>query len=251
MGLFTKPKHILCPDLFDRQNNLLGYVRSELLDWVYSIIPETEVHSIILLGSSIGYKWEDDSDIDLQVMLTETSLGRDHWFPIAKSAPRQMLAGTAHLLTIMPLGYFVSDFTDFIFEAYDITNNKWIVPPLDPKKLPNPFEENKTDIIFARLREDEIKMAIQRLARAYRTWKLTGDPEWAEELDRVEQEIAMIFFEIDRQRKMSYNFGWGTPRYSSENIIFKYIEHAKYLEIMQDLYRYRRDVKGEFVDKQI
>jgi predicted nucleotidyltransferase len=253
MGLFSKPKATLAPSIFYGLK-MKPSVRQKMLNWVYDLIPQNYIKGITMIGSATGYKWEDDSDIDLQVVLSEESGGYKYWFPVTRKYNGKLLDGTRHPLTMMPTNYSPErelSAEDLDFEAYDVVKDKWIKEPIPQESLVNPFIKNKGDIVYAGLIKTQVDNLLNDLKYAHSKWKVTGDKSWLEETYRVFKDLASIFFEIDRNRKNSYAAGWGIPRYSSENIIFKYIEKKEYLHILQDIYRYLRDTEGEFVGKEI
>lgn len=255
MGIFTRPKPTLSPTIFYAKK-MRPTVRQELLTWVHMLIPKNEVQKIVLIGSAAGYKWDNDSDIDLQVILSEDSMGYDYWFPLSREYNKgAFLKHTKHKLTMMPKEPRPADspenWAESDFEAYDVTNDVWLKEPIPQSVLVNPYQYNRTDLMFSGLVKTRIQLATQNMVRAFNNWKKSGDDSWLQETYRSFKELADIFFEIDRERKLVYSTGLGIPRYSAQNIIFKYIEKMGYAEILQEVYRYLRDTEGEFVDKEI
>ena len=71
MGILTKPKPMLSPALFDASGFMIPEIKEHLLNELYAFIPEEKVRAVYLGGSMAGRKWDEDSDIDIQVFLTE------------------------------------------------------------------------------------------------------------------------------------------------------------------------------------
>ena len=71
MGILTKPKKVLPTALFDATGFMIPEIKEHLLNELYAFIPEEKVRAVYLGGSMAGRKWDEDSDIDIQVFLTE------------------------------------------------------------------------------------------------------------------------------------------------------------------------------------
>jgi hypothetical protein len=244
MGIFTKPKSYLSPDIFDSRQIMLPHVRAAILDWVYSIIPQNEVAYIFMIGSTTGYKWEPDSDIDLNVILTPESKGNEYWHPASKKVNGKLLYSTRHPMNIMPQDYHEPKWEEADFESYNIIDNTWAKAPGSPDDLPNPFEDNKVDLLFANMREEQIQTALSMVIKSFNKWKETKDKVWYDNTLLYLKDLSDIFYQLDDDRKLVYKMGWGVPRYSAENIIFKYIEKKKYLHILEEIFHFLKNSDG-------
>lgn len=221
MGIFTTPKNNLDPQLFGNNQKLHPHIYKRLLHMTYTIIPKEEIEHIYWLGSSIGFTWEADSDIDINIILTSDSMGQKYWHPIVKQINGRLLPGTNHPVNLFVQDYFTQDFEEADFEVYDLTLNKWIHKPVPGSQLPSPSTE-KFDMAVAALYESKVKYLIERLKK---------------EPDKMPVLIELwdLFKEVDGERKMVYNYSWGVPRYSIQNIIYKYLDKNDYIHILDEL----------------
>lgn len=226
MGLFTRPKDYLDPSIFTEDNIIKNEIANKIKAWIYTVVPKSEIYRMFVIGSIVGYKWDLDSDIDVNVVLSEASLGSAHWHNIVKQKNGATLQGTNHTLNIFVQDFHEPNWDDAIFGVYDLDNNEWVNDPEEPTSLPNPFTDNKIDIIYAKQRMRQLDGIFASMREAY-----------AQGLD-VKQYLkaaGQIFLELDTDRKVAYSMGWGTPRYSAENIIFKYMEDQGYLKLIEDI----------------
>jgi len=229
MGIFTRPKDYLDPDLFGDLKELKESVRSKMLSWIYSVIPKEQVHRIFIIGSAIGYKWEPNSDIDINVVLSEDSGGTEYWHPIVKKSNEFILEGTRHPMNIFVQNYHNPDWNSAAFGVYDLDNMKWTKESPPPDSLPNPFKTNRIDIIFAKKRMRQVDLIVKNLKEAHRQKDIPATQQYLIDL-------ANIYKTLDTDRKLAYRMGWGTPRYSAENIVYKYLSHKGYLEVIESIY---------------
>lgn len=235
MGIFTRPKKELSPDIFDSNQKLKSEVKSQLLHRTYTIIPEENISSLFIIGSSVGYKWEEDSDIDLNVILNDESAGADYWFDIAQNTNGWLLPGTSHPVNLFVQNYHEVSWEDAAFSVYNLLADQWSVLPPPPDSLPNPFEQNRADILTAKHHETQMYNLIKQLRRAYMNWKETHNVNWKKEIFLHLEELLEFFKEIDNDRKLAYQYGWGTPRYSAQNVIYKYLDKSNYLTLLDEL----------------
>lgn len=238
MGIFSKPKNTLAPDLFGEDQKLLPHVRKEILTWAYSLIPENEVSYIFMIGSATGYKWDDDSDIDLNVILSPESKGNAYWHPVTKATNGKLLPHTKHPMNIMPQDFHDPKWEEADFESYNVLDNDWAKAPGPPETLPNPFEDNKSDLLFAKMRINQIERLLRMVKSNFSKWKETEDKVFFDATLLYLKELSDIFYQLDDDRKLAYKLGWGVPRYSAENIIFKYIEKKDYLHVLEEIYHF-------------
>lgn len=235
MGIFTKIKNTLDPILFGNNQILHPHVRKRLLQSSYTIIPKEEINHLYVLGSSIGYRWESDSDIDINVILNQDSMGQKYWHQVIKQKNGQILLGSQHPVNYFVQDYFEQDFSESDFEVYDLSLNKWIHEPIPGSELPSPSTE-KFDIAVADLYENKVRTIIENLKVAFEKWEREGDTNWYAEVIRLLDQLNDLFEEVDSDRKLVYNYSWGLPRYSIQNIIFKYLDKNDYIHILDKLH---------------
>ena len=199
MSLFDNPRRKLNSYLFDENEKMLPGFRTYIFNRINEMLDPGSAGGIFLLGSMAGRQYNDDSDIDINIILRER-LRREALKEHVKTFDGQMLAGTTH-----PINFYIQDWstTNFAetaeYAVYDILRDVWAVPPKTFGEIRDPKEEFKSELRYA-------KQYSKLFSRAN-----TDD----------------LFERIERRRKEAYAFGWGTPRESQQNILYKYIERNK------------------------
>ncbi|MCX7871583.1 MAG: hypothetical protein N2485_08500, partial [bacterium] len=101
-GLFDPPKKILCPNIFSLTNALYPHVREQILNLVYKLVPKEYIKGVLLIGTSVGYQWSDDSDIDVNILvyphdiITEELNLKRHQL----NSLNNYLVGTKHIINL-------------------------------------------------------------------------------------------------------------------------------------------------------
>ncbi len=197
MSLFDAPKEYLSPALFTADNKIKKDVLIYIFEDINKILTPGTVVGVYLLGSMAGRQYSDDSDIDINLVLRQ-NLKRDDYKEYVKTKNERLLPGTSH-----PINYHVQDYSEpnyagtSEYAVYDLLRDTWAVEPKPYEEVRDPKEEFRDEIRYSRL---HAKM----LNYNYDKDKLH---------DRLE-----------RDRKQVYSFGWGTPRETQQNILYKYIE---------------------------
>jgi predicted nucleotidyltransferase len=196
MSLFDEPKENLNTDLFDEDGKLHSKVRMYLLSLVNQAFPNGLIVKVYLLGSMAGRRYNEFSDIDLNLILKPGFHRRDYKEQ-GKIYNGTILPGTRHPITLYTQNYTDSNFADAEYAVYNVTDNVWAVNPKEYKNLRMPKEEFRDELRFAK--------------------------HYSKIFDYNHNDQDLFDF-LEKKRKMSYGFGWGTPRESQQNILYKYIE---------------------------
>ena len=242
-SLFSKPKNYLNPELFDQNNILHSSIHNKLLHRAYTIFPKEKIEHLLIIGSSIGYTWKMDSDIDINLILKQdVPEGSEFWSNVAKETNgSERLPGTMH-----EVNFFIHDYReigdlDDVLGVYDLIANKWLKPPPPPHSIPDVMEQNRFAIVTAQHYETKAKDLVNKLVTNWEKFKETGDDNWKEEAKLYLEPLIDLYLEVDKQRKLQYQYGWGTPRYSDSNVIYKYLDRNKFFGIIDVL---KRDYDG-------
>lgn len=237
MGLFSIPKEILIPVMW---NNLTMKMRPEakkqILAGIPGIVPAKDIKEVFLLGSTAGYKYDDDSDVDVDVIVPMADI-TDEAQVRRKAANGKLLLNSQH-----PINYFLQpyemgiDWKDSYFGVYDILNDVWASPPIKPSAIRDPKKEFYFDLKFAKLKLNAFRELVKR-------WKEYANKKYPTKHDIL---LAHKFFSdarsyaqrLDEERKLDYRWSWGTPRKNWRNVVYKLIEHSdvgKEFEYLKEL----------------
>ncbi len=196
MSLLDAPKENLSPALFGIDNKLHPEAREYLLNLVSKAFPGGVIYKVYLLGSMAGRQYNEFSDIDLNLIL-HPDLQRGDFKERGKEYNGTFLPGTNHPITLYTQNYSTSGFSDAEYAVYNITDDAWAVMPKEYKNIRLPQNEFRDELRYAK--------------------------HYTKIFDYAHHDQDLFDF-LEKKRKMSYGFGWGTPRESQQNILYKYIE---------------------------
>ncbi len=238
----------LSPEVYDVNGKLKPEVRQKMLDGLYRLIPKDKVIEAFLVGSMTGYQYSDTSDLDVNGVAAPELLTEEF------NAHRKATNGRDKI-GLHPINYLFAPFRgelnswkDSLYGIYDLIGDKWVVPPdktlnHDPKnyfkfelmtaalvqsrfikmvtkyKMLDILEKQKSIALAAtndKIERHELGVTIQRL----KTTKLD-----------LYKQINDMAEALDEERKLVYNDGFGVPRQSYYNIVFKLIEHGLHGEL--------------------
>jgi len=195
--MFDQPSRHLNPALFTAEESMLPAVRKYIFDDINKILTPGMVVGVYLLGSMAGRQYGDTSDIDINLVLKQNLNRNDHKEHVRKYNER-MLPGTTH-----PVNYHVQDYSEASYEGnseyavYDLLRDAWAVPPKAYEKIRDPQEEFRDEIRYSKLKATTLKYNHNK---------------------------QLLHDRLEKGRKTAYSTGWGTPRESQQNILYKYIE---------------------------
>ncbi|MBC8550366.1 MAG: nucleotidyltransferase domain-containing protein [Candidatus Brocadiales bacterium] len=197
MSLFDQPQKCLNPALFTADEKIRDDARLYIFEDVNKILQPGTVVGLYLLGSMAGRQYNENSDIDINLILRD-GLDRENYKDYVKSKNERMLPGTTH-----PINYHVQNYTVPKYEAtaeyavYDLLHDTWAVPPKPYESIRNPEEEYRDEIRYSKMYAKSLK---------------------------YKHDMLTLHEDLEKGRKQAYYFGWGTPRESQQNILYKYIE---------------------------
>ena len=216
-----KPKDSLYPR-FWKNNNLNAIVARKLMkiadDIIKSLNLGVEVEDVIITGSIASYNWHDLSDIDLHIMLDFDKI--DDNFDLVKRMLDQTRINWNKKHNILIDGKEVELYFQHYTEPHEANGiwslelGKWLAEPV---RL-NP----EIDIITTEKKAEAIAAQIEHLFGLFHEKKFKEVYEYSE---KVKLKIA-------RMRKLGLSDG---GIYSPENLAFKMLRNAGYLEKLSAL----------------
>jgi predicted nucleotidyltransferase len=218
---FLEPKDSLHPDFW--QDKTLNPEISEILkqiieDVVESIDIEATIKDIIITGSIASYNWHKLSDIDLHVLLDFQEINED--YEIVKKMLDQSRINWNKTHDIMIKGHEVELYFQDASEPHQsagiwsILTESWIVEP-EPQAV-------DLDLRSAEKKAEAVVRSINHAEELLDNGDLPGAYEYSSKIKR----------KIARMRSA------GLSRegiYSPENLAFKMLRNAKYLEKLSNL----------------
>lgn len=240
MSFLDPVRDTLNPVIFNENGEMDARFRDQMEGYVNLFVPKEGVHKIYLLGSSAGFQYSRLSDIDLTVFL-KPGYDRKKYHKLKGSKPTTTYGKTQHELTVFFVDYIETpNFEDAVYAVYNITDNKWVV---DPKKIKyDPKVRFEKEIYFA----NKVMSSIQSIYKRYEFNKkqlLQLKPHTSryegikKQLEQDIEKLVAHHRKIDRDRKTSYYGGWGTPRESQQNILYKIYEYNKMKKVVEQLHK--------------
>lgn len=235
----------LAPDVFDANQHMYPHVREYAIKRIKSLTGDAYT-SAYMLGSLTGYQYSDSSDVDVNVTVPLAMITAELQ-ATRKATNGQLIPGTKRAFSIMLQPMEITNqeaWQDSRFGVYDILKDNWLVPPEDYKTLRDPADAYVTEFITVRMVLNHFKNYINEWKKAKRKLAIyqqqaTQDKKTLMSLQtKVEQtysDLQDFAFTIDAERKMDYDWGWGTPRVSWRNVLFKYFEDSVYGGIFHEL----------------
>ncbi len=216
-----KPKDTLFPK-FWKNNNLNPIVSRKLMQIADEIIKSldlnTEVEDVIITGSIASYNWHELSDIDLHIMLDFDKI--DDNFDLVKRMLDQTRINWNKKHNILIAGKEVELYFQHHTEpheangVYSLTLEKWLATPVkvDPE----------IDIVTTEKKAEAIAKQIEHLFEIFNDKKYKESYEYA---GKVKEKIAKM-----RQSGLA-----DEGIFSPENLAFKMLRNAGYLEKLSTL----------------
>jgi len=248
-GVLDTPKKTLAPGIWGPGGNIHDRVRDQILETLFrNLIPKDKVLKVLIMGSITGYKYNDLSDVDVNVEIIDPTD-----ITPALHARRKKLNGRLILGTNHPVNYFLSlptmasSFKDRQFGVYNLTNSTWLSAPRTQKNLRDPNIQYNLEMIVGRLIAKQFATLVEQYREDYTTLMYMRDHTDGTMSSQIEvarklretlesfKDLWDMVHRIDKSRKFVYSRGWGTPRYSFRNITFKTLEHGPYGDVFQKI----------------
>jgi len=225
MGILSAPKDTMDYSIWDPLTlKLHPTIKTQILATIPEFVPKEAIKEIFILGSVTGYKWDEESDLDVNVRVPLEEITDEAHIKRKKTNGR-LAFNTKH-----PINYFLQPYEykaswqDAHFGVYDVLGDVWVSPPVERATIRDPKQEFYFDLMFAQQKLSAFRAIVRK-------WK-----KYAAIKNPTEHEAALIkkFFSdarsfaqhIDEERKLEYKWGWGIPRKNWRNIVYKLIEHS-------------------------
>lgn len=240
-GILTQPKATLAPDIWRPNRTLRPEIRHILLERLYELINPSMVKGVYIIGSITGYKYEATTDIDVNVHIDpyDESMAK---MRLTKKINERTIANTEH-----PVNYFVQPYIpeatwqDSYYGVYNVLEDDWEVYPPRRENVRNPQEQYASELGQARWLARNFERHVKEFHSDLRVMKqlkeLAKSGNWIHiwyfehkrrEVNEDLQELIALSKTIDRHRKFRYSWGWGIPRNTVANIVYKYIAKGPY-----------------------
>lgn len=252
MGLLDKPKPNLNPLIWNSTTNLLHpEVKKEILDKLTTLIPKKLLKSVWFIGSSASLQYNKFSDIDINVV-SQIPTGKENeaelmeWHHHFKYHNKKMdfLSGTAH-----PINYFIQPKIDvnwsnevtsiYLIKDYETgEEDVWARPFIPYDKIRDPQKQFELNTPYAQLYAKVVRNKLKEFTSDLQDLTELKGKNLLAKLKEVESDIYDLintYKDVDSGRKLQYGYGWGIPKVSDKNFIYKYLERENLLEFLSNL----------------
>ena len=229
-------------------------VKNYIISTLRKILPLELVDKIFIIGSITGYKYKDTSDVDVNVYLKQEVTKEDVklYHVKARSFNEQNAPGTEH-----PVNFYISDFKKTEpfkwakFGVYSVLDDLWINTPTPKTELIEPDVEFHKELNTARIFSRNFARLVDEYAKDLVDYKaLLSDPDSERKLESKQKELDLDLKRLmDEEKRLHdnrefvYSKGWGVPRKSFRNLLYKLIEHNQYGNVLSQLKSYRHREK--------
>lgn len=247
-GILDPIQKIMCPDIWTPERKLWPHIKTQVLDALYKIIHQDHVKEIFLIGSTTGFQWTETSDIDLNISLNPPELIDDKPLKIIRDKTNGFLAnGTRHPVNFFWVSWYgkAQFWGDSVFGVYDVLSDTWVADPGISESMRDPNIEYQLDLISA-------KQIVNNFERMIISWKKSLHELHSlsfQRKDSLSESVRIITYkrklnevrnrtqnliefchDWDRKRKYVYAIGFGVPRKTWQNIVFKMFEESRLSE---------------------
>tara|TARA_Y100001938_G_scaffold151168_1_gene246805 strand:- start:11196 stop:11894 length:699 start_codon:yes stop_codon:yes gene_type:complete len=208
------------------------------------------IKEVFIIGSITGYKYSETSDIDVNVRLSDLSA-----FYHDK---KDILNGDIAEGTRRPINYFIVEedlqkpstietWADYKFGVYNVLTDQWLKEPPSHLTVRDPQEQFRDELITAKLVAAKFNREADEYLKDmidYKTLLSLGDKtemhkaRTKRKLLEVEDDLKDLIQQakqVKEDRKSVYRLGFGIPRESFDNIVFKMIEHGIHGKLFEQL----------------
>jgi predicted nucleotidyltransferase len=251
MSIIDKPNKNLNPLIWGKDEKLLPKVKNEILSKLTTLIPEKLILQVWFIGSNAGLQYNNTSDIDVSVVIDVSSdldgkEARKYWHNIFKNhnAKNNYLTNTFH-----PINFFMMsrpkeriDWGDETYGVYLIKDfitgeeDVWEKPYLSFDKIRDPKDFFGTEAYnYAGHLSKTIEESLNDIYDKFDKYKETAVRDRLREIEKDIEDLVVVYKEIDSDRKLQYYHGWGIPKRSFKNFIYKYLERRGLIKILEKL----------------
>ena len=254
-SILDEPKGELDPNVWEAQDNPITYVlKAEIFatiaDGIDKLLDEdTPIKSIYVIGSLTGYRYTEDSDLDVTMVLDVTDEELEAFKAKLKDINGELAPGTQH-----PINFFLmnKDIPLHRFDsAYDPMKKEWLKPPkTEGINLFDIYDDFRSFVKKIDIEKEEAKRSLIDIKILNKALSGAADPAMIaskltrriEDLDDSVGELTKTFKKVHKDRDKAFHdyetSGGGTtsPNLQPENVKYKLLERYHYLDFLKKLY---------------
>lgn len=263
-GILDPIKDKLAPEIWGYVGVMKPAIKTKIIEKIHELVG-TNYSEVFALGSTTGYQYSDDSDLDINVTVPFGMITPE------LDAKRKDINGFLAPGTSHPINLFLqsregntpANWQDAVFGVYDVLADSWVVKPHKELNVA-PQEYFKIDLMSANIVIDEfIKLSKEYFVkkRLYETTLKLSNPEHEtdyyyydlrlERLKKQMYEAAQKVYDyaknVDTEREMEYDWGWGIPRINWRNLVFKLMEGSPYGKFFETVKELKDDQLNNFL----
>ena len=219
MSAISAPSQHLASWVWDQSGNILPELKNLLLEKAHQLFQPQDIMNIFIKGSLTGYRYDTNSDLDVNLIIKADKLPKE-WEKTKYT--RKTINDAFVPNSESPISFYLSPYNEVYINSlyknpgthglYDLKNNMWVSPPNEKEKQQFSFS-NEQDMAWAKVKAEAFNRDVRKYQSSMGTQK---DQVWQKILDTVSS--------VETDRKEAYSIGFGDPRYSQENLVFKYFE---------------------------
>ncbi len=247
-GILDQPRDTLDFSIWTPDRKLRPDIRRIMIDRIYDLMGPDRVKAMYLIGSMTGYKYKPTSDIDINVLVDpfDKSIGKAK---LTRPINEQNIGDTEH-----PVNYFVQPYDpdrtwqNSRYGVYSILEDRWEVDPPPREGIRNPEDQYRDDLThgvwmghkFDRLVKEFHKdlLALKQLKELSRSGKWMHSWYFDKKIKEVNEDFqGLIKFVklVGNNRKLRYSLGWGIPRNTTANVVYKHISKGPHRDFFHKL----------------
>ena len=153
-----------------------------------------------------------------------------------------MLPGTKHIIQFFERrpGLSLEGYSYSPFGVYDIISDTWLAKPRDYEEIRDPDDQFALELHFAHMVARHISRAHQHLLDDIKDLKLLSPNTkmYEDKMEELRQDIYTLLDyarKLDKDRKDAYKSGWGIPRNTYENIVYKVVQYSQMGDLLYKL----------------
>lgn len=258
MSILDPVQKTLAPDIW-KDGKLFPDVRAQLLNKLYSFLDKSNVVRAHILGTIVGYQYKDDSDVDIQVIVTPPNLAEHGPGTLIRKIQKEIngekVNNTKHPINFFLNPYrgeeFLPDWSTFEYGVYNLLEDRWENDPGSPEEIRDPKLEYGIELNTAAMYLRKFENLVRKWESDLDRLKELSDDDSSfaiynkklldEEIKKDFNSLVEFCHWIDRERKLEYSLGWGTPRKNWRNIIFKIMETSIYKDYFEFFKEWKSD----------
>jgi hypothetical protein len=244
MSILDSPKPYLNPSLWNG-NKLIKSVKDEILNKLTFLIPVKLVKQVWFIGSNTGLQYNEYSDIDIGVhtlIQDKEVLSKYQKIFKTNNKSHNFLTDTKHPINFVAMPY--KDKIEWGEETYGVylihdyltgISDTWVKPYKPLESIKNPQDYYVFNYNHVLLLKKELQQSLNELYKDFDAYNQDKSIEKLQEVEREIDKLVQYYHEIDSDRKLQYQYGWGVPKISVNNFIYKFLEREGILKKLESL----------------